>query len=150
SVPVLRRGPGYLAMPTPDRTAYLTCRHPEDHELRAVDDGRVLQTLSGLPMFPLGFDPRWPIAWTGHRRTLYWQSAGDGRMGTIAPAAYDWPCGHAKKLFSQDDNNPRWVHLAARADAYLSVFDHDALISSAVPMYWEDRGGVAVAVQPAP
>jgi len=150
SVPLLRRT-GELAMPTPDRTAYLRFRnHEKEHELRAVDDGRVLQMVSGFGYDPLGFDPRWPIGWTGQRLMFFWQFARDGRMGMIAPAAHDWPCGHAKKLFGNEDNDPRWVHLASRADAYLSVFDHDVIVASAVPMYWEDRGGAAVAVWPPP
>jgi hypothetical protein len=142
---------GRLAMPTLDRTAYLAFRNrEEDHELRATDDGRVLQKVPGFGSAPLGFDPRWPIGWTGQRLMFFWQFARDGRMGMIAPAAHDWPCGHAKKLYGNENNYPRWVHMASPADAYLSVFDHDVIVASAVPMYWEDRGGIAAGVWPPP
>jgi hypothetical protein len=149
SLPVVVRADTRAVSPNPDRTAYVDCAGRDRSELRSLD-GRLLHAFPTLGFLPYGFDPRWPIAWTGHRMTVYWHLARDGWVAMMSPEAHDWPCGHAKKLFGNEDNEPRWVHVAPRADAYLSAFQRDVLISAAVPMYWEERDGIAVARRPAP
>jgi hypothetical protein len=149
AAPIVDRGATRPVSPTPDRTGYLACPKHHEGELRAADD-RLVRSFVTYGMLPYGFDPRWPLAWTGHRMSFYWHLVRDGGATVLSPAAHDWPCGHAKKLFGYDDNYPRWIHLAPRADAYLSAFDHDVMVSAAVPMHWELRDGVALARRPAP
>ena len=120
-------------------------------ELRAVGDGSADCRGSRVSdPIRLDFDPRWPIGLdrpAAHVPQFAWGRP-DGN--DLALCRRRLPCGHAKKLYGNENNDPRWVRSGfARADGLTpSVSHHDVIVASAVPMYWEDprrRSGGSVA-----
>jgi len=100
---------------------------------------------------PIALDPWKRAAWFGHRCRFRW-FAPDRDRGFV-PWVYnphDWPCGHGKKLYGFEDNDPLWVHLATDGQALLSVYEHDALLSPGVPLRWEGDGACAWVTHPQP
>jgi hypothetical protein len=93
----------------------------------------------------IGVDPGGRAAWGGGRCYFYWRILGDRGPALWTPSSHDWPCGHGKKLYGHENNDPLFVHLAADAAACLSVYEHDALVTPGVPLRWRDVGGFAVA-----
>lgn len=93
----------------------------------------------------IGIDPLGRAVWTGHRCTFDWWLPTPAGPVWCTPSDHDWPCGHAKKLYGFKDNDPLWVHLSADGAACLSVYEHDALISSGFPVRWRAVDGVALA-----
>ena len=103
------------------------------------------QTRFGLPV---GFDPTHPLATSGFRCTFTWHFVTERARAELCTSSHDWPCGHAKKLWGYKDNQPVVVAVAPDASAYVSTFEHDALVSSDVPMRWRLAGDLAVADWP--
>lgn len=111
-----------------------------------LEDG---ETSLGEPLRigrPLGVAPSGELAWCGWRCRFSWHLLTSEGPAYFTPSSHDWPSGHAKKLYGFEDNHPRYVHLSADGEACLSVFDHDALVSSGVPLRWRASGDVMVAV----
>lgn len=94
---------------------------------------------------PIGVWPGGRIGWRGGRCTYSWLYASKGEICSLVGCEHDWPCGHEKKQYGFLDNEPCWVHLSRLGDAYLSVYQKDAIISSAVPLRWRrcERGWAA-------
>ena len=55
----------------------------------------------------------------------------------LSRSEHDWPCGHSKKQYGYLDNEPCRLQLSPNLDAYLSVFQKDAIISTALPIRWK-------------
>lgn len=60
------------------------------------------------------------------------------------PSSHDWPCGHSKKLYGYEDNDPLYVQLSADGSTCLSVYDHDSMITPGLPLRWRQLGGFAL------
>ncbi len=86
---------------------------------------------------PIQWDPFDRAAWIGHRCRYYWLSPSDAYW---TPSEHAWPCGHGKKLWGYEDNDPLWIHLAPDASTILSVYGHDALLTPGLPLRWRSRG----------
>jgi len=95
---------------------------------------------------PIQWDPFDRVAWIGHRCRYYWLSPTDAYW---TASEHDWPCGHGKKLWGYEDNDPLWIHLAPDAAACLSVYGHDALLTPGLPLRWRICGDFAVGLRSA-
>lgn len=85
----------------------------------------------------LGSDPiHRPIGWRGDRMHVYW--TWEGRFFTGSD--HDYPCGPGKKLYGYKDNDPVQVMLAPDASVYAARFEHDVLLTRAVPLPWQRAG----------
>jgi hypothetical protein len=128
-----------------------------EHATRAVmPDGRVLVQVPGKGWriddaelevpghLALGFDGRHPVGWIGHRMSVYWLYRGNGGTGFLSAIDHDFPCGPAKKRYGSN-NNPVGVALAPPGDAVAYRFEHDVLVTSAIPIAWREAGRLAVA-----
>lgn len=93
----------------------------------------------------IGVDPAGRVAWAGYRTTFHWWVPAGRKLAFWTPSPHEWPCGHAKKLYGFQDNDPCWVHLAPDASACLSVYEHDVLLTPGLPLRWRDVGAHAVA-----
>lgn len=105
-------------------------------QLVCTSSGEILATLEGVRGFAVGLDPIHPVGVRGYRCTFTWCYVTDRAAARLCTSSHDWPCGHAKKLWGFKDNAPQVVSIAPDAGAYVSTFEHDALISSAVPLRW--------------
>jgi len=92
-----------------------------------------------------GADPLHPVRWRGHRMRVIWWYAGASGAGHLCGTEHDWPCGPAKKLWGYADNDPVAIALSPLADACVQTFEHDVLITAAVPIAWHRAGAVDVA-----
>ena len=81
----------------------------------------------------LGGDPLHPVAWRGDRMFVYWSYVGRA-LGFLSASDHDFPCGPAKKLYGYDNNDPVQVCLAPDASLVAARFDHDVLVTTAVPI----------------
>lgn len=93
---------------------------------------------------PIQWDPWDRVAFVGHRCRYHWLCPTDAYW---SPSEHDWPCGHGKKLWGYEDNDPLWIHLAPDASACLSVYDHDALLTAGLPLRWRSCGGFALGLR---
>lgn len=95
---------------------------------------------------PIGVWPDSAYAWVGARCRYGWLYQKGGQVGALIGCEHDPPCGHEKKQYGFLDNFPCWIHLSRREDAYLSVYQKDAIVSSSVPHQWNscDNGWVYV------
>lgn len=93
----------------------------------------------------IGVDPWQRVAWVGDRCRFGWCVPTAEGLAHWCINAHEWPCGHAKDIWSIEDNDPLWVQLAPDASACLSVYEHDALITPGAPVRWRDLGTLAVA-----
>lgn len=92
----------------------------------------------------LGSDPvHRPVGWRGGRMNVYW--TWDGMFFTASD--HDYPCGPGKKLYGFKDNDPVEVTLAPDASMYAARFDHDVLVTRAVPLPWRRAGAFDVVLQ---
>lgn len=94
---------------------------------------------------PIGVDPSGQIAWAGGRCWFHFRVLTEQGVAYWTPSNHDWPCGHGKKLYGYEDNNPLFVHLAADASACLSTYEHDTLLTPQLPLVWRDVGEFALA-----
>ncbi|MCK7491740.1 MAG: hypothetical protein MZW92_08695 [Comamonadaceae bacterium] len=93
----------------------------------------------------LGFDGHHPVGWTGHRQMAYWLYSGKHGAGFLSASDHDYPCGPAKKLYNYADNDPLGVALAPDLDVVAYRFEHDVLVTSAIPIPWRNAGPLLVA-----
>lgn len=93
----------------------------------------------------IGVDPSAQVAWTGGRCHFDWRVLGPRGPALWTPSSHDWPCGHAKKLYGYADNDPLLVQLAGDAQACLSIYEHDTLLTPGLPIRWRDLGRFALA-----
>ena len=91
---------------------------------------------STLPGQPIGVWPDSAYAWVGARCRYSWLYRKGSEVGALVGCEHDPPCGHEKKQYGFLDNFPCWIHLSREEDAYLSVYQKDAVISSYVPLEW--------------
>lgn len=112
-----------------------------DRVLQRDEHGLSLQPLGGgAPAQPgphgvtFGWAYNAPVAHAGYRCIFHWLYISNNGVGWLSQCEHDWPCGHAKKQYAYLDNSPQWVHLTENCDAYLSMFDKDAIVSSSVPV----------------
>lgn len=101
-----------------------------------------LSTFQGPTGTPLGFWPGQPLGWAGHRCTFSWVFHDEEQGGTLSACDHDWPCGHEKKQYGHLNNEPCWIQLSPLSDAYLSVYQKDAVISQDLPVGWRSYGEV--------
>lgn len=85
---------------------------------------------------PIAVWPHSAYAWVGGRCRYGWLYQKGGQVGALIGCEHDPPLGHEKKQYGFLDNFPCWIHLSREEDAYLSVFQKDAIVSSSVPHEW--------------
>ena len=93
----------------------------------------------------LGFDANHPVGWTGHRMFPYWLYLGRTGVGYLSATDHDYPCGPSKKLYGYADNDPVRVELAADLSGIAFTFEHDVLLTNALPIAWRSAGEIDVA-----
>ncbi|MEZ6186725.1 MAG: hypothetical protein R3F62_17150 [Planctomycetota bacterium] len=91
----------------------------------------------------IGVDPWERVAWRGYRCRFEWLAPVPGGFATWRRNVHDWPHGHAKKLYGYEDNTPLGVQLSCDAEASLSLFEHDALVTPGLPLRWRADAHVA-------
>lgn len=124
---------------------------------RLFDGSGALTTLSREPLhaslgrvgWPTLLDPWHPLGIAGFRCVFHWYYWPGDAIAELCVSSHGWPCGHAKKLWGFKDNCPVTVTVAPDTSAYVSTFEHDALVSSDVPLRWALRGDLAIALPPA-
>lgn len=129
----------------PDGTSLLSSDYRGDFSLLNLESGR-LHTFRGPAGAPLGVWPNSQVGWAGHRCTFSWLYLTPTDGAALASCDHDWPCGHEKKQYGYLDNEPCWVHLSPLQDAYLSVYQKDAVVSQALPVGWSSFGETWAAV----
>lgn len=125
----------------PDGQRLLSSNFRGEYSLLDLTSGR-LHTFQGPAGSPIGIWPGQEIGWSGHRCTFNWLHLQQRAGGSLSACDHDWPCGHEKKQYGFLDNEPCWVHLSPICDAYLSVYQKDAVISAALPVGWRSFGAV--------
>ena len=93
----------------------------------------------------LGFDANHPVGWSGHRMFPYWLYLGKTGPGYLSCTDHDYPCGPSKKLYGYADNDPVRAELAPDASYVAFTFEHDVLVTSALPLRWRSAGALDVA-----
>src|SRR5690606_6917709 len=93
---------------------------------------------------PILVDPRLGLGAVGTRCWFTWVRATDDEASVLAAAMHDWPCGHEKKLYGYLDNDPVRIEVADDGDAYLSVYDVDAVVGSLLSPRWRRAGPALV------
>ena len=119
----------------PDGSRLFSCNYDATTRVQELATGEIVRG-AGAPGHPIGMWPGKPVAWTGLRCVYSWLYVSSGRLAMLAEAEHEAPCGHAKKQYGYLDNMPCWVQLARDESYYLSVFQKDVVISSAVPLRW--------------
>ena len=97
---------------------------------------------------PFYVDPDAGVGAAGGRCWFHWLRVTEDEVGILAPVVHDWPCGHGKKLWGYMDNEPVRVEVAPQLDAYLSVYDVDAIVGSVVALGWRRAGPAWAPVWP--
>lgn len=92
-----------------------------------------------------GFDGYHPVGWSGHRMFPYWLYLGKTGPGYLSATDHDYPCGPSKKLYGYADNDPVRAELALDASYVAFTFEHDVLLTSALPIRWRQAGALDVA-----
>lgn len=122
----------------------LVRRNRDNGSLDLFEVGRaaVAASVPTRNALPFGVEVDAHLAAAGWRCTFDWyriarRSGADGwEMHELCGCAHDWPVGHAKKLYGHDDNHPRHVAIAPDGGAYVSTFEHDAIVAGALPFRW--------------
>jgi hypothetical protein len=86
----------------------------------------------------IGIEPGGQLAWSGGRCHFSWRVLSERGPALWTRSNHDWPCGHAKKLYGYEDNDPLYVQLSADGTTCLSVYEHDALITPGLPLRWRE------------
>lgn len=133
------------------------CFDTDDYARAVTAEGRQLVTdgrhrwwiddhhFEAFGYLALGFDGHHPVGWTGHRMMAYWLYSGKHGAGFLSASDHDYPCGPAKKLYGYEDNDPVGVALAPELNAVAYRFEHDVLVTSAIPIPWRNAGQLLVA-----
>ncbi len=93
---------------------------------------------------PILVDPVLGLGAVGTRCWFSWVRVTDDEASVLAAAMHDWPCGHEKKLYGYLDNDPVRVEVADDGDAFLSVYDVDAIVGSVTAPRWRRAGPALV------
>lgn len=93
----------------------------------------------------VGFDAHHPVGWSGYRMFQYWIYLGKTGPGYLSCSDHDYPCGPSKKLYGYADNDPVRAELAPDATYVAFTFEHDVLLTSALPVRWRSAGALDVA-----
>lgn len=114
---------------------------PYSHRILVHDLGTgQVSRQSTLPGQPIGVWPDSAYAWVGARCRYGWLYRKGNQVGALVGCEHDPPCGHEKKQYGFLDNFPCWIHLSREEDAYLSVYQKDAVVSTSVPHEWRRCG----------
>jgi hypothetical protein len=98
--------------------------------------------------YALGFDAHHPVGWTGDKMFPFWLYVGQSGVGFLSACDHDFPCGPSKKLWGYLDNDPLRVEVAGDLSIVAYFFEHDVLLTSALPIRWSDAGELDVATFP--
>jgi hypothetical protein len=93
----------------------------------------------------VGFDAHHPVGWSGYRMFQYWIYLGKTGPDYLSCTDHDYPCGPSKKLYGYADNDPVRAELAPDATYVAFTFEHDVLLTCALPIRWRSAGAVDVA-----
>lgn len=93
---------------------------------------------------PIMVDPMLGLGAVGTRCWFSWVRATDDEASVLSASLHDWPCGHEKKLYGYLDNDPVRIEVADDGDAYLSVYDVDAVVGSVLAPRWRAAGPALV------
>ncbi len=135
----------------------LTEIEPIEHQAALAPDGEIVlgHSAAGLtvgPLFgarrrvpvarlgPIMVDPALRLGAAGGRCWFHWLCVDDGEASVALPVVHDWPCGHGKKLWGYMDNDPVRVEVARQRDAYVSVYDVDAIVGGHIMPRWQPAG----------
>lgn len=129
----------------PQSSRWMRMQELDPHRLTYRLEGAAGVAVPGTGNHPLGVAPGGAVAWAGHRCRFAWYAVVDGQLAWLCGSSHEWPLGHARKLYGYANNDPSWVHMAPEGDCALSVYQHDALLTSGVPLRWrEGREGALV------
>ncbi|NVB39858.1 hypothetical protein G6O69_18590 [Pseudenhygromyxa sp. WMMC2535] len=93
----------------------------------------------------IAIDPGGRVAWTGGRCHFDWRVITARGPAWWTASSHDWPCGHAKKLYGFENNEPLTVQLAADLGACASTYEHDSLLTPGLPLRWRELGELCLA-----
>jgi hypothetical protein len=93
---------------------------------------------------PILVDPVLGLGAVGTRGWFSWVRVTDDEASVLAAAMHDWPCGHEKKLYGYLDNDPVRIEVADDGDAFLSVYDVDAIVGTLTAPRWRRAGPALV------
>jgi hypothetical protein len=132
---------GYFESALPDGRRIVSARTKEQRARWRLGE----QAFTAYGDVALGFDANQPVGWTGHRMFPYWLYLGKTGPGYLSATDHDFPCGPSKKLYGYADNDPVRAELAPDASYVAFTFEHDVLLTSALPIGWRSAGLVDVA-----
>lgn len=93
---------------------------------------------------PIFIDPVLGLGAVGTRCWFSWVRVTDDDASVLAAAMHDWPCGHEKKIHGYLDNEPVRVEVADDGDAFVSVYDVDAIVGTLTAPRWRRAGPALV------
>lgn len=93
---------------------------------------------------PILVDPVLGLGAVGTRCWFSWARVTDDEVSVLAAAMHDWPCGHEKKLHGYLDNDPVRIEVADDGDAFVSVYDVDAIVGEVTAPRWRRAGPALV------
>lgn len=104
----------------------------------------VRQRVESPRELPIMVDPMLGIGAVGTRCWFSWLRVTKDGASVLAAAMHDWPCGHEKKLYGYLDNDPVRIEVSDDADAFLSIYDVDAVVGSLTAPRWRGAGPALV------
>lgn len=132
---------GYYECALPDGRRAVSQRTKEQRDRWLFGE----QPFTAYGHVTFGFDAKHPVGWTGHRMFPYWLYLGRTGPGYLSCTDHDYPCGPSKKLYGYADNDPVRAELAPDASYVAFTFEHDVLLTSALPIRWRSAGTIDVA-----
>jgi hypothetical protein len=93
---------------------------------------------------PILVDPMLGLGAVGTRCWFSWVRVTADDASVIAAAMHDWPCGHEKQLYGYLDNDPVRIEVSDDGDAFLSIYDVDAIVGSLTVPRWRPAGPALV------
>jgi len=108
---------------------------PFDGVRRPVDSPREV---------PIFIDPVLGLGAVGTRSWFSWVRVTDDEASVLAAGMHDWPCGHEKKLYGYLDNDPVRIEVSDDGDAFVSVYDVDAIVGTQTAPRWRRAGPALV------
>lgn len=104
----------------------------------------VRRPVRALREVPILIDPVLGLGAVGTRCWFSWVRVTDDESSVLAAAMHDWPCGHEKKLYGYLDNDPVRIEVSDDGDAFLSVYDVDAIVGMHTAPRWRPAGPALV------
>jgi hypothetical protein len=132
---------GYFESALPDGRRIVSQRTKEQRDRWLLGE----QAFTVYGQVVLGFDVHHPVGWSGHRMFPYWLYLGKTGPGYLSATDHDYPCGPSKKLYGYADNDPVRAELAPDASYVAFTFEHDVLLTSALPIGWRETAALDVA-----